>query len=85
MTYTVVWSKSALAELAELWNSASDRKDVSDASNQIDLLLRSNPYGQSESREQDLRILLEPPLAILFEISEADRMVTVCAVWRSTR
>ena len=82
MTYTVVWSKSALAELAELWNSASDRKGLSDAANQIDLILKSNPYGHSESREQDLRILLEPPLAVLFGISDADRMVTVRGVWR---
>jgi hypothetical protein len=82
MTYTVIWIKSALAELAELWNNASDRQDVSNAANRIDLILRSNPYGHSESREENLRILLEPPLVVLFEISDADRMVTVRAVWR---
>jgi hypothetical protein len=82
MTYTVVWSKSALAELAELWNSASDRRKLSDAANQIDLILKFDPYARSESREQDLRILLESPLAVLFGVSDADLLVTVRAVWR---
>lgn len=82
MTYTVTWIKSALDELAELWNDALDRPDVTEASNQIDSILRSNPYAYSESREQDLRIMFVPPLAILFEVREADRIVTVRAVWR---
>jgi hypothetical protein len=50
MTYTVTWIKSALDELAELWNASSDRKDVADAADRIDSTLRSDPYGHSESR-----------------------------------
>jgi hypothetical protein len=82
MTYTVTWIKSALDELAELWNNTLDRQEVAEAANRIDSLLGSNPYGHSESREENLRILFAPPLAILFEISDADRMVTVRALWR---
>jgi hypothetical protein len=82
MTYTVVWIKSALDELAELWNNASDRQAVTDAANSIDSILKSNPVDYSESREENLRILFVPPLAALFEISDADRMITVRGVWR---
>jgi hypothetical protein len=82
MTYTVVWSRSALNELADLWNNASDRQVVTDAANQIDLLLRSDPHTHSESRDENFRIIFVPPLAALFEISDADQMVTVRAVWR---
>jgi hypothetical protein len=82
MTFTVTWIKSALDELAELWSATSDRQDVADAADRIDLILRSDPYDHSESREGNLRILFVPPLAALFEVSDADRKVTVRAVWR---
>jgi hypothetical protein len=82
MTYTVVWINSALDELAELWNTAEDRQDVTNAANRIDASLRSHPYLHSESQEQDLRIQFVPPLAVLFEVSDADRKVVVRAVWR---
>lgn len=82
MSYTVTWINSALDELAKLWNRTADRQDVADAANRIDLILRSNPYAHSESREENLRIMFAPPLAVLFEISDADRIVTVRAVWQ---
>ena len=82
MTYTVIWSVSALDELARLWNNASDRRDVTDAANQIDRMLRSNPYLHSESREGNLRIVFVPPLAVLFEVNDGDRKAVVRAVWR---
>jgi hypothetical protein len=82
MTYTVVWIRSALDELADLWTKAGDRQEITDASGRIDLVLRTNPYLHSESRGKSFRILFVPPLAVLFEVSDADRMVTVRAVWR---
>jgi hypothetical protein len=82
MTYTVVWINSALGELADLWNNTADRAEVTDAANRIDTILRSNPHAHSESREANLRILFVPPLAVLFDIREADRVVKVRAVWR---
>ena len=68
--------------MANLWMKAPDRPNVADAANQIDSMLRLSPYAHSESREANLRILFVPPLATLFDVSDADRMVTVRAVWR---
>jgi hypothetical protein len=60
MKYTVVWIRAALDELANLWNNAPDRNDVTAASNLIDSILKSVPYSNSESREGNLRIIFVP-------------------------
>jgi hypothetical protein len=81
MSYTVVWVPSALRELADLWNEAPQRQEVTDVANLLDEWLRAHPYADSESREGNLRILFFPPLAVLFEVSDPDCLVTVRAVW----
>lgn len=80
MRFTVVWIPFALKELADLWNHALDRQEVADASDTVDMILRANPYADSESREGNLRILFVPPLAVLFEVGDQDCMVTVRCV-----
>ncbi len=82
MTYTVVWIPSALNELADLWNHAPGRQEITDAADAIDAILRADPYAASESREGNLRILFVPPLAVLFDVSDPDCLVTVRALWR---
>jgi hypothetical protein len=49
MTYTVVWELSAEAHLAHLWNSATDRADVTAAANAIDKCLADDPHAYGES------------------------------------
>jgi hypothetical protein len=83
MKYTVVWKKRALDRLAEMWLAASDKNDVTDAANQIDQLLAFEPWEHGESREKDVRVFFVPPLAVLYSISDADRLVEVLRVWRS--
>lgn len=80
MTYTVTYKPSAEAELADLWINAPDRQAVTDAANRIDALLRTDPHNQGESRDEQTRLLFERPLAVLFEVSEADRIVQVLNV-----
>jgi mRNA-degrading endonuclease RelE of RelBE toxin-antitoxin system len=81
MTYTVTYKPSAENELAELWLNAPDRQTVADAANRIDSLLGANPHNQGESREQQTRILFERPLAVQFEIHDANRVVEVLKIW----
>jgi hypothetical protein len=83
MTWTVVWRPVAESYLAETWMSSPDRADISRAADDIDNRLRKDPHNQGESRVGDgVRVIVVEPLAALFEISDADRLVTVLKVWR---
>ena len=64
-----------------MWINALDRQAVADAANRIDMLLRTSPHSQGESRDQETRILFERPLAMQFEIHDADKVVAVLKVW----
>lgn len=86
MNYTVVWLQSAEHELAELWlDASSDRDSITNASNSIDQLLRSNPESAGESRSSGRRILFVTPLGAVFRIVPNDRLVIVIRVWRSAK
>jgi len=83
MTWTVVWRPIAESQLAELWINGPDRADISQSADEIDWRLRHDPHNQGESRAGDsVRIMVIEPLAALFEISDADCLVTVLKVWR---
>ena len=81
MPYTVVWVRAAEEALAELWTQAVDRDQVSQAANAIDARLRRSPETAGESRAEELRILLVPPLGVTFHIDPGARLVQVVDVW----
>lgn len=81
MTFTVTYKPSAEQELARLWMSAPMRQAVTDAANRIDRLLRTDPHHQGESREENVRVLFERPLAVQFEIHDDDCHVEVLQIW----
>jgi hypothetical protein len=80
MTYTVVWKQVAEDVLTLLWIKADDREAITAAANQIDQLLRSNPELYGESREGNERVWIVPPLVVVFEVQDQDRIVTVLSV-----
>jgi len=80
MKYTVVWKPSVRDRLAEMWIDAPDRRAVSDAAHRIDQLLQEGPADRGESRDEGTRILVELPLAVVYEIAEDDRLVQVLAI-----
>jgi len=82
MKWTVVFKSPSDNLLAELWTIGPDRADITKAANRIDWLLRHYPLDVGESRDEDVRILVEPPLAVLYTVSEADFLVSVFDVWR---
>lgn len=82
MTWTVTWSPSAENDLAALWLQATNRKAVTTAADRIDQILRTDPYAHSESRAGSDRVMLASPLGVGFSVSDADRLVTVWAVWQ---
>ena len=82
MRYEVVWRPVAEGWLADLWTAGPDRAAVAAAANEIDLLLAQRPRDVGEARAGSTRILIEEPLAVLYEVVEDDRRVYVLDVWR---
>jgi plasmid stabilization system protein ParE len=74
--YTVVWSDTAILQLAAIWNAAGDRNAVSAAQHQIDRSLRINPplNVAPDTGRCTIDIL---PLQATFEVVDMDRLVRV--------
>lgn len=81
MKYTVVWTKSAEADLVRIWTESADRSAVTAAGNEIDARLRRDPTEAGESRESSQRTLLIEPLGVDFVVRAEDHLVAVIAVW----
>jgi len=73
MKYTVTWKASVKHKLADIWVTAPERSSVTAAANSIDGLLQVNPQERGESRSGTVRMLIEPPLAVVYEVREDDR------------
>lgn len=82
MTWRVGFKKSAEDELAEIWMRAPDRQAVTASANHIEQMLRDDPWGCGESRGGSLHVVIEEPLAALYEIDDEDYFVHVLKVWR---
>lgn len=78
--FTVVWHSDVKNELAELWMAASDRRALSAAADRLDRELAVDPQRKGRPVGDQLRVLTEPPLEILFDVSEPDRLVKIVAV-----
>jgi plasmid stabilization system protein ParE len=81
MTFTVLWKRSAEADLAAIWLNAKDRASVTLAADSLEQQLRSNPNASGEPLFDTVRELIVPPLGIHFEVIGVDRIVQVLAIW----
>jgi hypothetical protein len=76
--FTVVWSRAAMARLAELWlDNPAIRREISEAADQIDRALAQAPESIGMSVSARSRLAVHPPLSVLFWISHSDRQVRV--------
>jgi hypothetical protein len=82
MSYSVVWRPKAEQELAALWLAAPDRKAITTSVHQIDQFLANEPADQGRWLIGVTRTLIVPPLAVVYEIIEDDRKVSVLTIWR---
>ena len=82
MRFTVLWTPAAESQLAALWLIASDQLAVTMAANTIDRRLARNPESQGEALFDTVRLMAIAPLAVEFEVLDADRLVYVLSVWR---
>jgi hypothetical protein len=81
--FRVEWLREAVGELAEIWTRAdsASRQTITQATHALDQELQADPFRQSESREEDVRILFVHPLAVLFEVDPRQRIVWILHVW----
>jgi hypothetical protein len=72
---------------AHYWISASssEREKINVAVVQIDALLGTDPQQRGESRPQDRRILLIPPLGVIYKVFEQESLVKVLRILRFRR
>lgn len=77
---TVVWVSDAEAELAEIWLASESRDRVTSASHAIDLALTQNAESVGSPLAEGLRAFDQPPLRVLFEVLDDDRLVRVLKV-----
>lgn len=82
MSYKVTWRPSAEQQLAGLWVDAPDKNDVTAAADRIDDLLARDPLKVGASRFGASRTLTVLPLAVYYDVDQANREVFVWAVWR---
>ena len=78
--FTVVWKREADDELADIWLEATVRNAVNVAAAAIDHELADDPAAKGEAVKNGLFKLVIRPLAVLFSISDDDRLVRVQAV-----
>lgn len=77
MSYTVLCGSAAEEQLAAAYLESGDRHAVTAASRAIDEILREAPMTFGESRDGELRVGFEPPLAVWFLVTESDRTVVI--------
>jgi plasmid stabilization system protein ParE len=78
--YTVVWHDRAEGQLARMWSDLSDRAGITRAADAIDLELEYDPDRKGQAERDGLRSLFIPPLHILYEVRDPDRVVEVVVV-----
>jgi len=79
--FTVVWSRSAVRRLAELWlYNPAVRQEITEAADEIDRALAHAPETIGLQVSPRSRLVVHPPLSILFWISESDRQARVIYV-----
>ena len=81
MNFTIIWSDSAIQDLARIWLQAINRVEITQAANEIDRLLLHTPQFVGESRPGNQRMTFADPLGVRFEVVVDDLRVTVGAVW----
>ncbi len=79
MKYSVIWKQAAVQKLAEIWLAAADKEAVNRAVSQIDAYL-AQAASVGEDYLLGTRLLVAPPLVVVYDISHADCRATVSKV-----
>jgi hypothetical protein len=82
MRFTLVWKPSASDDLVALWLDAppGSRERFRQVVDDIERALMRDPLSIGESRDEQVRMVVEPPVVLVFEVSLDDRRVCVLAI-----
>lgn len=80
--YTVVWSKSAQDELADIWLHSTDRRHVSGATREVDKQMSEYALAKGVDLSEGLRAHFVAPLRVIYWVREDDRVVEILRVRR---
>jgi len=82
--FQVKWLQEAVDELANLWTKADSplRRQITASANTLEHELQVDPYRQSESRENETRVLFAYPLAVQIDVELRDRIVWILHDWQ---
>lgn len=81
IVFTVTWDPPAEDELTRLWlQNPQLREEIANASDLIDDQLRTRPLDLGIVTSARTREYVEPPLKVLYRVSETDRLVRVLYV-----
>ena len=69
--------------LAAVWLAAPDRNAVTEASNEIDLVLEMFPNAVGECLFDNVREYTQPPLTVEYEVNDLDHYIYVLNVWNT--
>jgi hypothetical protein len=76
--YTVVWSPSARRRLAQMWlDNPAVKQDIADATNETERALAYEPEPLGVATSEHARLVVRPPISILFRVVDGDRQVRV--------
>ena len=79
--FTLIWTISAEERLAELWvDNPLIRADINIACREIEQRLRQSPVEAGMPASERSRLIVHPPLAILFRVLPMDRQVRIIHV-----
>jgi hypothetical protein len=81
VNFTVVWVPAALDELTEIWLLSPDRNAVTGAVPVIDATLGTAPHSAGVELFPAVCEFTCEPLGVEYEVSDADHLVTILAVW----
>ncbi len=81
MKFRVSWDHDAFRNLLRQWNAAGKPHAATLAFDAIEVALSTDAHQAGESREGDQRILLEPPLGVIFEVRHDVREAMILDAW----
>jgi hypothetical protein len=80
MKFTVVLTPFAFHQLATIWLRVKNRQQVTDASDQIESLLRTGAHRIGRLRPDGLRAFILSPLVYTYSVTQEDQLVTVVSI-----